>query len=203
MPGPNCSVRDRPQLPSQLSVLELYPAKFPSFSESSAKPSLKVSKTLRQEETTKFQSCTNQKDPSCLLGPSEAHAALCGYVPSAPQFVKLCNSLIQLMKIPWGSREGPEHTIIWIVGISNNILMFSCLKLCSGFVAILSTHLGFLLFFFFFSSWSIWVRHFWVHLLLFFFFLNKRTYNYFSRLETLYYFNWCKSVKMSSLFWCL
>lgn len=135
----------RPTSASFSAVLELNPAKFPSFSESSAKPSLKVSKTLRQEETTEFQSCTNQASG---LQPEEGSQLSAGtqrgphcFVCSAPIFVKLCNSLIQLMKISWGSREGPEHTIIWIVGISNNILMFSCLKLCSGLVAILSTHL--------------------------------------------------------------
>lgn len=125
---------------------------FPAFLKVQQNPLWKSQRTYDKRRQLSFRAVqirpwafSPRKDPSCLLGPSEAHTALCGYVPSASncKALQLINSSDENTV---GSREGPEYTIIWIVGISNNILMFSCLKLCSGFVAILSTHLGFFFF---------------------------------------------------------
>lgn len=176
----------RAWLPFQHSVLELDPAKFPSFSENSKKPWFESPKHVRTRRddwvlelyksgfgpsTSSYiftegsqLSAGTRWGPCCFMW---THTFSCKTVLiyKALQFINSADE-----NTGGGAGEGPEHRIIWVMCISNNILLLSCFKLCFSFGVLLATHLVEQVWFF--LSQSIWVRHFWVFLLLLFFLMK-------------------------------
>lgn len=133
-------VRAWPQLPSQLSFLELTPAKIPSFSESSKTThlSLKVLRLYNKGRWLSFRVVQSRpwafswhlhrygKNPAvCWDSVMPMIFWICSFNCKTVLIIKPCNSLIQLMKVLWGSREGSVNTTVVL------LCTFLTMTLCS------------------------------------------------------------------------